>query len=513
MRHAFYLLLRVRVGLPKRSGRLPAWLWLIAAASALPISGCTVGPDFAGPPQPEISDYLPGKQPAAAKPSARADIPGDWWRVLGSSKLSELTRLGLTNNEDLIAAEAALRVAEANLKAARGAFFPTILASWNSSRQQDPTQTLQSDSARGASVYSLHTAQVSISYVADVFGGVRRQVESNDALVEAQFFQREAVALTVTSSIALAAIQQASFEGQIAATRRLIKAQTELLTILRRQQAAGQIALPDVLVQETALAQSKLLLPPLEKQRDQLSNAIAVLTGRFPAHSDSALFKLSFFKTPRQVPVSVPADLVRQRPDVRMAEANLRSANALIGVAIANRLPQITLTGNGGSTAETISRLFSPGTWLWMIAANAAQTVFDGRTLEAKQRAAEETFVQQTAQYKSVVLQAVQNVADVLLALDADARTVIAAREAEQAAMRSLEIIRSQLDQGQISLPTLLNAQQAYLQTAIASVQAQASRLADTVALYQALGGGWWNRLPAEGESAEHHVTGKVASR
>ena len=466
------------------------------------LGGCVVGPDFVGPPVPALEKYLPAKLEKAAVavgvrqvPGAR--IPGEWWELLGSKALNGLIEQGLQNNEDVLAAEAALRVADANLKAARGAFFPTIQANWSSSRQGDPTRTLQSNSAIGASVYSLHTAQVSVSYVADVFGGVRRQVESFDALTEAQYFQREAVALTVTSSIALAAIQQASFEGQIEVTKRLIRAQTELLAILKRQQSAGQIALPDVLVQETALAQSKLLLPPLEKQKEQQANAIAALTGRFTAQSERPVFRLKSFRVPRQSPVSVPADLVRQRPDVRVAEANLRSANALIGVAIANRLPQITLTGNGGSTADTISRLFSPGTWFWMVAGSAVQTVFDGRALEAKQRAAEETFVQQTAQYKSVVLQAVQNVADVLLALEADARTVRAAREAEEAAMRSLDLVRRQLDQGQISLPTVLAAQQAYLQTAIASVQAQASRLADIVALYQALGGGWWNRGPA----------------
>lgn len=501
--------------------RTPAFI-AVALAMSLGSAGCTVGPDFAGPPEPKVESYLPPKLEKAAKVAGARQgpgthIPGDWWEVLSSRHLSQLIELGLARNQDLAAADAALRVAQANLGAARGAFFPTVQMSWESSRQLTPTQTIQTNDAAGRALYSLHTAQASVSYVADVFGGVRRQVESADALTEAQYFQREAVALTVSSSIALAAIQQASFQGQIAATRRLITAQSELLGVLRRQQAAGQISLPDVLVQETALAQTKLLLPPLERQREQQANIISVLTGDFPTHSERFNFTLQTFRSPRQVPVSLPADLVRQRPDVRVAEANLRSANALVGVAIANRLPQITLTSNGGSTADMIGRLFSPGTWFWMIAGSAVQTVFDGRTLAMKQLAAEEAFRQQTAQYKSVVLQAVQNVADVLLALEADARMVVAAREAETAAMRSLTLVRRQLEQGQISLPTVLNAQQAYLQTSLASVQAQASRLADIVALYQALGGGWWNRAKADGatESAEdaHHLTGRVAHR
>jgi NodT family efflux transporter outer membrane factor (OMF) lipoprotein len=487
----------------------------LALALLLALGACTVGPDFHGPPVPDVESYLPAKLEKAAKgagarPAPGTRIPGEWWEALGSHKLNGLIEQGLAHNEDLAAAEAALRVAVANFGAARGAFFPTVQASWQSSRQQTPTETLTTNSASGASVYSLHTAQASVSYVADVFGGVRRQVESADALTEAQYFQREAVALTVSSNIALAAVQQASFQGQIAATRRLITAQSELLGVLRRQQAEGQIALPDVLVQETALAQTRLLLPPLERQREQQANVIAVLTGRFPSQGERFGFTLQTFRSPRQVPVSLPADLVRQRPDVRVAEANLRSANALIGVAIANRLPQITLTGNGGSTADMVSRLFSPGTWFWMIAGSAVQTVFDGRTLAMKQRAAEETFLQQTAQYKSVVLQAVQNVADVLLALEADTRMVKAAREAEAAASKSLDIVRKQLEQGQISLPTVLAAQQAYLQTSIVHVQARASRLADIVALYQALGGGWWNRVPPDAVEAAHHLNGRV---
>jgi NodT family efflux transporter outer membrane factor (OMF) lipoprotein len=485
----------------------------LGLALSLAASGCAVGPDFNGPPVPLVENYLPAKlekaaRKAGARPAPGAHIPGEWWEVFGSQKLNGLIAQGLAQNQDIAAAEAALRVAKANLGAARGAFFPTIQASWESNRQLTPTQTLSSNAANGAAIYSLHTAQATVTYVADVFGAVRRTVESADALTEAQYFQLEAAALTVSSSIALAAVQQASFQGQIDVTRNLIKTQTDLLGILRRQYAAGQIALPDVLVQETALAQTKLLLPPLERQREQQADAIAVLTGQFPGQAERPNFTLQSFRSPRQVPVSVPADLVRQRPDVRVAEANLRSANALIGVAIANRLPQITLTGNGGSTADMISRLFSPGTWFWMIAGTAVQTVFDGRTLEMKQRAAEAAFDQQTAQYKSVVLQGVQNVADTLLALEADTRAVAAAREAEEAAKKSLDLVRTQLDQGQIALPTVITAQQAYLQTSLASVQARAARLADTIALYQALGGGWWNRVPVEEVEAAHHLRG-----
>ena len=470
----------------------------LAILLAAGVSGCMVGPNFETPPPPPVDGYLPANLGLNAKgvpAPRRTDVAGDWWTVLGSRQLNGLIELGLANNADLAAAEAAIRVAEANALALRGGFWPTVKAQWDSSRQQVPTRTLSSDSSTGKSVFSLHTPQVSVGYVPDVWGGLHRQVESAWAEAEAAAMEREARSVTLATNIALTVIQQASFEGQIEVTRRLVRTQSELLEILRRQQTAGNIAETDVAVQETALAQTKLLLPPLERQRDQQVNVLATLTGRLPGQTRKETFRLSDFRPSGQVPVSLPADVVRQRPDIRVAEANLKAANAQIGVAIANRLPQITLSGNGGSTADVVGRLFSPGTWFWMIAGSAVQTVFDGRTLAYKQVAAEEAFVQQTAQYKSVVLTAFQNVADVLVALDADTKALTAAREAETAASRSLALIRQQLDQGQISLPVLLSSQQAFLQTSLARVQAQASRLANTVALYHALGGGWWNRF------------------
>ena len=491
----------------------------IAAALTLALGGCVVGPDFEVPAPPATTAYLPGAASAHRAPGITLEpggrVRGDWWEILGSKKLDELIAAGLLHNADLAAADAAIRVAQANMLALRGGFFPTVQAKWETNRQVTPTRTLQSNHADDKAVYTLHTPQVTVAYVADVFGGLRRQVEALDAQTEAQAMQREAVALTLTANIALAAILQASFEGQIDVTTRLIDAQSRLLDILRRQQSAGQIALPDVLVQETAVAQARLLLPPLQRQRDQQRNVLAVLTGRLPSELPLQSFRLAEFRMPRQLPVSVPADLMRQRPDIRIAEANLRQANAQIGAAIAARLPQITLTGNGGSTADAVGKLFSPGTWFGMIAGSALQTVFDGRTLAMKQQAAEAAFEQQTAQYRSVALTAFQNVADVLLAIEADAKSLVAARAAEAAANRSLTLVRAQVDQGQVSLPTLLAAQQAFLQTSLARVQAEAARLTSAVALYQALGGGWWNRNPPEHpvHKDHHHHVAKVAAQ
>jgi NodT family efflux transporter outer membrane factor (OMF) lipoprotein len=462
------------------------------------LASCALGPDFTPPELPPVAGYLPAHE----RPPGRiyvpgGDIPARWWEVFRSRHLNDLVELGIAHNADLQAAEAAVRVAQASALAQRGSLFPQVAANWNTTRQRQPLATVTPTAATNASVFSLHTAQVTVAYTLDVWGGTRRQIESLEAQAEALAFQREGVYLTLASNIALAAIQEASFRGQIAATRRLISAQTRLLEILRRQQSLGQIALPDVLVQETAAAQARLLLPPLERQLDQQRHLLAVLTGRFPSEAEEAIFQLGSFQLPRRLPLSLPADLVCQRPDVRAAEANVHAANAQIGVAIANRLPQITLTSNDGSTALAVSKLFAPGTNFWLVAGNAVQPIFDGGTLRYKQQGAEEAWVQSVAQYRSTVLVAFQNVADVLRALQADDRALSAAVAAERAAARSFDLVRRQLDQGQVSLPILLSAQQAYLQTSLARVQAEAARLSDIVALFQALGGGWWNRWEA----------------
>jgi NodT family efflux transporter outer membrane factor (OMF) lipoprotein len=471
----------------------------LALATLTMLTACAVGPEFQAPLLPALKGFLPGQRESVPGSTVvhGADISARWWEVFRSRSLNKLVKDGIENNQDLRAAEAAVRVAQANANALRGTLFPMINASFDASRQQVPLATLTSNVPSGADTYSLHTPQVSVAFVPDVFGGTRRAIESAEAQTEAQAFQREAVYLTLSSNIALAAIQEASLRGQIAATRRLIDIQTQLLDILRRQNDRGQIALPDVVAQETAVAQARLLLPPLEKQLAQQRNLLATLTGRFASEGLPAAFELQSFHLPRRLPLSLPADLVRNRPDVRVAEANLHAANAQIGVAIANRFPQITLTANAGSTADSIARLFSPGTIFWTIAGNATQTVFDAGSRYYKQVAAEEGTAQAAAQYRSIVLVAFQNVADVLRALQADQRTVSAAITAEQSANRSIELVRAQLERGQVSTPVLLNAQQAYLQTSLALVQAQAARLADTVALFQALGGGWWNREPS----------------
>ncbi|MGE0338399.1 MAG: efflux transporter outer membrane subunit [Xanthobacteraceae bacterium] len=480
---------------------------LIPFMLSVALAGCAVGPDFETPPAPEQQTYLPRRLGGDVVPGhvvvRGAEVPPQWWELLRSPALNGLVEEGIAHNADLEAAEAALRAAEANARAQRGALFPVFGAGYTPTRQRVPLEQ-SSPLESGANIFNLHTMQVTVTYVADVWGGARRQIESADALAELEKFRRQAVYLTLVSSIALAAIEEGRLNDQIAATRRIINLQTELLAILRKQSDHGQIAMPDVLSQETALAQARLLLPALEKKLAQQRNLIAFLTGRFPAQAQAARFRLASFTLPRNIPLSLSADLVRQRPDVLAAEANLRAANAQIGVAIANRLPQIALTANAGTAATRVSQLFSPAGTAWMVGASVAQTVFDAGTLENKQRAAEALTQQALAQYRGAVLAAFQNVADVLQALQSDVREIQAATTAQQAASRSVTLARRQIEQGQVNTPILISAQQAYLQASLALIDAQASRLTNVVALYQALGGGWWSRpVPAAPAAAE----------
>jgi NodT family efflux transporter outer membrane factor (OMF) lipoprotein len=460
------------------------------------LSGCTVGPDFRPPDPPDVTGYLGrgGVADRATPRVAAGDLPYRWWELFRSKALSRLIEEGIEYNADLKAAEAAIRVAYANAQATRGSLLPAVDGSFNPTRQQVAPCCNTATPPTGDNLYSLITAQLSVSYTLDVWGGIRRQVEAADALAEVAEFQREATYLTLTSNIALAAISEASLRGQIAATQRIIGLQTDVLGIMRKQVDAGQIALPDVAQQETALAQAQLLLPPLEKQLFQQRHLLSVLTGRFPSDGVGSTFGPNSLSLPHRIPVTLPASLILQRPDIRVAQANMRQANAQVGVAVANRLPNITLSGNVGSQALAMSQLFSPQTGLWTIAGNIAQPIFNAGTLKNKQISAEESFNQVSEVYRGVVLIAFQNVADALRALQADSKAVAAATAAERAAARSFELTQKQIERGQYSVQTLLTAQQAFLQTSIARVQSEAQLLSDTVLLFQALGGGWWNR-------------------
>jgi NodT family efflux transporter outer membrane factor (OMF) lipoprotein len=476
------------------------------------VGGCVVGPDFKRPAVPTASRYTKEKLPAETGSANVAggaaqrfvnglDIPGQWWTLFRSAELNQLVAEALKANPTLAEAQASLRQAWEDVYAGEGAFFPTLQAGFAASRNKSSTALAPVTSGVQLN-YSLVTPQVTVSYAPDVFGGTRRQVESLTAAAEAQRFELEAAYLTLTSNVITAGIAEASLRGQIAATRETIRIATEELTILRRQQAFGQAAGADVAVQEAASAQAEASLPPLQKALAQQRDLITALIGRLPAAEPAQTFDLASLSLPVELPVSLPSKLVEQRPDVRAAEAELHAASADVGVAIAARLPQFALTGNAGTTALSFATLGVPGNVFWMVAGDIGQTIFDAGTLLHKERAAWAAFDAAKAQYRSTVIAAFQNVADSLRALQSDADALKAAVAAEAAAKKSLDIAERQLHAGAINYLTLLAAEGAYQQALLTLVQAQASRFADTAALFQALGGGWWNRRDVGPEAA-----------
>jgi NodT family efflux transporter outer membrane factor (OMF) lipoprotein len=483
--------------------QLDRLLAVILMASA---TGCAVGPDFEHPAAPDVSGYttepLPRQTTSADVKGGEAqsfvqglDIPGQWWTLFHSKALNTLVEEAQKKNPTLPAAEATLRQAWENIYAEQGAFLPTVVASFSPSRNKTATGAVSPASATGAPLYSLYTAQVTVSYMPDVFGGTRRQVESLEATADFQRFQLEAAYLTLTSNVVAAAVQEASLRGQIAATEEIIRIETEALAILQKQFALGQVAGADVAAVEATLAQAQATLPPLQKQLAVQRDLLTALIGRFPSQEPAQKFELASLHLPQELPVSLPSQLVGQRPDVRAAEAQLHAASASIGVAVAAMLPQFTLTPYAGLASNQINTMFmTPGTAFWSLAGTVSQTVFDAGTLLHKRRAAEDAFDQMAEMYRSTVITALQNVADTLHALQFDADTLKAAYAAERAAFKSLEIARMQLQLGAIGYLGLLTAENTYDTALLALVQAQAARYADTAALFQALGGGWWNR-------------------
>jgi NodT family efflux transporter outer membrane factor (OMF) lipoprotein len=299
---------------------------------------------------------------------------------------------------------------------------------------------------------------------------------------------------TLTANVVVTAIQAAAVQAQIDATRQLIELNSNMVQILRYQLTKGYAGRLDVVAQESQLAQVNAMLPPLLKQSAQLRDLLAVLAGRFPNQAPTEKFELASLRLPAELPVSLPSQLVTQRPDVLQAEANLHAASAQIGIATANRLPNITLTADAGSTVLSIDKVFTSGTGFWGLGAAAMAPIFQGGTLLHQERAAKAAFIQAAEQYRSTVLTAFQNVADTLTALQQDAEGLKAAAAAADDAQETLDLSQRQWKDGYISYLTLLSAEQAYQQARINFVQAQANRYADTAALFQALGGGWWHR-------------------
>ncbi|NWD71105.1 efflux transporter outer membrane subunit [Pseudomonas gingeri] len=482
-------------------------IWqVLAPASVLCLAlltGCAVGPDFARPSVAKNASYSPEKLAtttasadvaaggAAQKLVEGMNIPGQWWTLFRSPALNALVEEALKANADVAAAQAALHQANELLYAEQASLFPSVSGSASRTRELPSAVTTFGAPSQ---IFTVNSASLSVSYAPDVFGGTRRQIESSAAQAEYERYQLEATYLTLTSNVVNTAVTLASLRDQVAATEAIIRLQSDQLELLRSQRRLGAIANTDVLTQQAALAQTRATLPPLQKQLAQTRNQLMAYLGRFPNQDQGENFDLASLHLPEQLPVSLPSTIVEQRPDVRSAEAQLHQASANIGVAIANQLPQFSITGSLGSAALGGTRLFSAGTGFWSLAGSVSQTLFDAGALEHRKRAAVAAYDESAARYRSTVIAAFQDVANALRALQADADTLNQQVQAEQAARESLELAQAQFRLGAVGYLSLLTAQQTYQNAVLTRVKVQSTRYSDTTALFQALGGGWWNR-------------------
>jgi NodT family efflux transporter outer membrane factor (OMF) lipoprotein len=490
-----------------------------ALAAAMLLTSCAVGPDFAHPAAPNITRYTrePLTQTSAADvPLGQRqilledrDIPQEWWTLFKSPPLNTLIEHALQNNPNLQSALAALRAAKESVYAQEGKYFPLVAANFNPTRQRT-SPVIAPVLASNASIFDLDTAQLTVSYTFDVWGLNRRTVESLEALADVQRFQAEAAYLSLTANLVVAVVTEASLRGQIDATVQIIGINSKMRDTLQRQLDAGYANRSDLAAQEAALAQAGATLPPLRKALAQQHDLIAALAGGYPSDGPRQMFRLADLHLPTDLPVSVPSQLIEQRPDVRAAEEQLHSASALVGVATANTLPSFTINADAGFMNTAIAHLLAPQNIFWDLAGNATQTVFDAGTLYHQLRGARDTYQAAAWTYRGTVIGAVQNVADSLRALQSDADALRAARDFERAARTSFDLANQQTQSGNANVLLMLNAQQNYLQAILQVVQAQAARLSDTAALFQALGGGWWNRVEPPVEQTLEVGTGQT---
>jgi NodT family efflux transporter outer membrane factor (OMF) lipoprotein len=471
------------------------------------VVGCTVGPDFTRPDPPKDKTYLTGTLPEetvavhdllggdAQRFVTDLDIPAQWWQVYQSRSLNNLIERALRANPDIQTAIQSLKAAQETAKAQRAALFPTVAATGSATHNQSSAALSAPTSDPTSFVFGLFTGLLNVSYLLDLWGGTRRAAESAEALAESQCFVLEAAYLTLSSNVIVAAVTESSLRGQIAVTERTIDIQRQSLALFQRRFAIGQASRADVATQEAALAQSEAALPPLRNQLNQQRHLLAQLTGQTTAHVPVETFELGDLSLPQALPVSLPSRMVEQRPDVRSAEANVHATGATVGVTTAALLPQVTLSATYGSVATSSDLLFSSLLGPTVAAGGSVvQTLLDGGALLAKRRAAIAVWEQSKAQYRAAVLTAFRNVADSLRTIESDALTLRAASNAENAAGLSLEITRRRLAAGDAGILEVLNAELTYQMAAMALVQARAARYSDTAALFQSLGGGWWNR-------------------
>lgn len=466
-----------------------------ALLMAVVLAGCTVGPDFRAPDPPTVDRYVPGPPPAAPGMPTLVpdrDIPAEWWSVFESKEIDALVRRAFANSPTLDQARARLTQAQELRTARAGATqYPQVDASFGAERQRIDPATFGFPEAPNPGPFNVFTLGANVSYNFDLFGGTRRDLEALAAEVDYEAYELEAARLTLASNVVTTAIRQAALHAQADALSAVLVAQRSQLGIIEERYQAGGVAWVDVQNQRLLVAQTEAGIPPVRAQEAQAGHLLAVLMGDAPASSEVPVITLAALSLPAELPVRLPSELVRQRPDIRASEALLHKASANVGVATADLYPKLVISGGFSSSQLNIGDLLGNGINIWNIAANLLQPVFHGGELQARKRAAEAAFDQAAASYRLSVLQGLQNVADVLRALEGDALALSARSEQAARAEEAYRIALRRYDAGGVSQLAVLDADRQRRQAEVDRVQAQANRYADAAALFQALGGGW----------------------
>ena len=475
---------------------------VLQRCGAVALSGvlccCAVGPNFVRPKAPPVTHYAYGEDPtvtASAQGTAQHFTPGakldaHWWRLFKSSQLDAVVSEALAGNPGLDAAQASLRQSEDSLRSGYGIFYPQLHADASATRQRYALVEL-GQNVPGV-VFNLFTLSASASYALDFFGGERRLVEGLGAQVDLQRASERATYLTLASNIVNTVIAKAAYRAEIDATQQLIELQGEQVKLAEIQAQAGTVPYSNVLSLKSQLASYEATIPQLEQKLAQSDDLLATLAGHVPAEWKAPDIALTDLTLPSDLPVSVPSELVRQRPDILVAEATAHAASANIGVATAALLPSVSLNGDYSANGLLTGKLLSASGRAWSVGADASAPLFQGGTLWFKRKAAIDDYRQASALYRQTVLSAFGQVADTLRALDHDAAALVAQDAALEAAEQALHLVQVNYSSGLDNYLDVLNADAQYHQAKINDLQAVAVRYQDTVALYVALGGGWW---------------------
>ncbi len=460
------------------------------------IAACAVGPNFERPAAPHTERYLNGELHETIAADGRtqmfragAQLAADWWRLFHSPKLDALIADAIASNQTLEAARANLRQSEYSLKAGYGVFLPQLDANASVTPQRFTPSRFAI--AAAPSQFTLYTLGGTLGYTLDVFGGQRRTVEGLQARVDLQRENLAAARLIVTGNVVSTAIARAGYQDEIAATEAFILALKQQLQIIQAQADAGTVPYASVLAIRSQLASTMATLPPLRQRLDVAGHLLATLVGRAPAEWRQPGIALADLTLPKELPVSLPSELVRHRPDILVAEATLHVSSANVGVATAARFPSFTINGSVGVNNTGVDGLLSYGSLFWSLGANVLAPVFHGGTLANQQRAAIEAYHQSLASYRETVLTALGDVANALRALEHDAETLDAQALALASSTDALKLIEINYKSGVANYLQVLVANGQYYQAMIGHLQAQTQRLQDTVALFVALGGGW----------------------